>query len=128
MRSALLVLALVAACAAGASGEASVALGARLESAPRRAALGFFSSKEENDAKKAARDAKVSDDFKNLEEAETLAEQAIDAAEKDGDLEEAEMQQEARTPPLRRPPSPPPPARDPPHPPAPRCWRSLRRR
>ena len=37
------------------------------------------------------------DDFKNLEEAETLAEQAIDAAEKDGDLEEAEMQQEVRT-------------------------------
>ena len=38
----------------------------------------------------------LQDDFKNLEEAETLAEQAIDAAEKDGDLEEAEMQQEAR--------------------------------
>jgi hypothetical protein len=34
-------------------------------------------------------------EFKQLEEAEDLAEQAIDAAEKDGDIEEAELQQEA---------------------------------
>jgi hypothetical protein len=35
------------------------------------------------------------EEFKQLEEAEDLAEQAIDAAEKDGDIEEAELQQEA---------------------------------
>ena len=37
------------------------------------------------------------DAFENLEEAEELAEQAIDAAEKDGDFEEAETQKEVRS-------------------------------
>jgi hypothetical protein len=40
--------------------------------------------------------APAQEEFKQLEEAESLAEQAIDAAEKDGDVEEAELQQEVR--------------------------------
>ena len=92
----VVALSLLLLAAPGAGAEATAVAAPR--HAPRRAALAFFGSRQETDAKKAARDAKVSDDFKNLEEAETLAEQAIDAAEKDGDLEEAEMQQEVRRP------------------------------
>jgi len=42
-----------------------------------------------------ARDKLVTEEFKQLEAAEAVAEQAIQAAEKAGDLEEAQLQQEA---------------------------------
>jgi len=46
------------------------------------------------DSRLSSLDAKVEADFKELETVEAAVEQSIDAAEKDGDLEEADSQQE----------------------------------
>lgn len=144
MRALLLVTALCACL--GASAEAGAPLALASLHAPRRVLLARMddldarveASAHTRERRGAAgrrgrwmvtateRSPSLQDDFKQLEEAETKVEQAIDAAEAAGDLSEADAQEEARPRAGNaRAPCP----RAGAHPPTsapPRCWRTLR--